>query len=310
MALEKPIIVTFYSFKGGVGRSMALLNVACFLAKARQRILLVDFDLEAPGLTCLIRREKGVSEAGDAPETAGVVDLLHEYLYSPETWAFHPKVDEPDLASFITSMEIPGVETDSPGSLHLMPVGRTREYGKRLESLAMGSGDFRKIRKAFASRFRQVLLESGLFDYIFIDARTGMSDEGYIACKFLCDHLVVLSGLNEQNIEGTGYFLRKVAEWKDSRESSLGKLVLMASPVCEHEDEEKRRRFAEATARLNEITGTRVEFSDFLPYHPRLSLYEEIIVLLWPESGLGRAYRRLAEVVRGLSSDRFEDWSE
>jgi MinD superfamily P-loop ATPase len=46
-------IVTFYSYKGGTGRSMALANVACLLAEqlsADEHILMIDWDLEAPGL--------------------------------------------------------------------------------------------------------------------------------------------------------------------------------------------------------------------------------------------------------------------
>jgi hypothetical protein len=43
-------IVTFYSYKGGTGRSMALANVAWLLASSRKRVLTIDWDLEAPGL--------------------------------------------------------------------------------------------------------------------------------------------------------------------------------------------------------------------------------------------------------------------
>ena len=43
-------ITTFYSFKGGVGRSMALANAGVELARRGRKVLLVDFDLEAPGL--------------------------------------------------------------------------------------------------------------------------------------------------------------------------------------------------------------------------------------------------------------------
>ncbi len=43
-------IVTFYSYKGGTGRSMALANVAWVLASNGKRVLTVDWDLEAPGL--------------------------------------------------------------------------------------------------------------------------------------------------------------------------------------------------------------------------------------------------------------------
>ncbi|PYO54126.1 MAG: hypothetical protein DMD83_22920, partial [Candidatus Rokuibacteriota bacterium] len=45
--------VTFYSFKGGVGRTHAAVNIALAMATSRLRVLLVDFDLEAPGLSSL-----------------------------------------------------------------------------------------------------------------------------------------------------------------------------------------------------------------------------------------------------------------
>src|SRR4029079_14018607 len=43
-------VVTFYSFKGGVGRTMALANIAWILASSGRRVLTVDWDLESPGL--------------------------------------------------------------------------------------------------------------------------------------------------------------------------------------------------------------------------------------------------------------------
>ncbi len=43
-------VITFYSFKGGVGRTMALVNVAAELVRRGRKVLVVDFDLEAPGL--------------------------------------------------------------------------------------------------------------------------------------------------------------------------------------------------------------------------------------------------------------------
>jgi cellulose biosynthesis protein BcsQ len=44
------MIFTFYSYKGGVGRSMALANVAELFYKVGYKVLMVDWDLEAPGL--------------------------------------------------------------------------------------------------------------------------------------------------------------------------------------------------------------------------------------------------------------------
>jgi hypothetical protein len=41
-------IITFYSYKGGTGRSMILANVAWVLASNGKRVLTIDWDLEAP----------------------------------------------------------------------------------------------------------------------------------------------------------------------------------------------------------------------------------------------------------------------
>ena len=43
-------IATFYSFKGGAGRTMALANVAWILASNGLKVLVVDWDLDSPGL--------------------------------------------------------------------------------------------------------------------------------------------------------------------------------------------------------------------------------------------------------------------
>jgi cellulose biosynthesis protein BcsQ len=53
MATSRGKVITFYSHKGGTGRSMALANVACLLARraeATKGVLAIDWDLEAPGL--------------------------------------------------------------------------------------------------------------------------------------------------------------------------------------------------------------------------------------------------------------------
>ena len=44
------MLYAFYSYKGGVGRSMALANLGELFHEQGLRTLLVDWDLEAPGL--------------------------------------------------------------------------------------------------------------------------------------------------------------------------------------------------------------------------------------------------------------------
>src|SRR5437868_14139099 len=97
-------IVTFYSFKGGVGRSMALANVAVELAQTGRRVLVVDFDLEAPGLDTL-----------DLPKprdpASGIVEFVSRYLETGEA---------PDITEDLYEAE--GVGRGG-GKLWIMPSG-------------------------------------------------------------------------------------------------------------------------------------------------------------------------------------------
>ncbi|MBI5592256.1 MAG: AAA family ATPase [Deltaproteobacteria bacterium] len=46
--------IVFFGLKGGVGRSTAMAMLAYDLARTGKRVLLIDFDLESPGLSGLL----------------------------------------------------------------------------------------------------------------------------------------------------------------------------------------------------------------------------------------------------------------
>jgi tetratricopeptide (TPR) repeat protein len=71
------MIATFYSYKGGVGRSMALANVARWLQLQGLRVVIVDWDLEAPGLESFFAPSQEEREA--LRGRLGLIDLLAAY---------------------------------------------------------------------------------------------------------------------------------------------------------------------------------------------------------------------------------------
>src|SRR6185437_8475383 len=71
-------IVTFYSFKGGTGRTMALANVAWVLAANGRRVLVADWDLESPGLHLFFQPFMD-ARASDPP---GIIDLVRRYAWA------------------------------------------------------------------------------------------------------------------------------------------------------------------------------------------------------------------------------------
>ncbi len=72
------MIHTFYSYKGGVGRSMALANIAELLYSKGLRVLMIDFDLEAPGLEQYFYK-KDDPLLKKVLAQRGIIDLLLSY---------------------------------------------------------------------------------------------------------------------------------------------------------------------------------------------------------------------------------------
>ena len=72
------MLVTFYSFKGGVGRSMALANVARWLQRNSLRVVVVDWDLEAPGLENFFVAD--AAQRRQVRSLPGLMDLLAGYV--------------------------------------------------------------------------------------------------------------------------------------------------------------------------------------------------------------------------------------
>src|ERR1700751_988676 len=101
--------ITFYSYKGGTGRSLALANAAVYLAKLGFKVVALDFDLEAPGLHYkLSRNENGVPLRVEK----GVVDYLIAFLTNSDLRL--------PLKDFIVDAPVPGIEKPL---VHLMPAG-------------------------------------------------------------------------------------------------------------------------------------------------------------------------------------------
>ena len=90
---------TFYSYKGGVGRTMAMMNVAAATVLTGEDVVVVDFDLEAPGLETfeLCRKQKSnpfkISDKDTKEKNfPGLIDYILEYQETEKI---------PDIKGFI-----------------------------------------------------------------------------------------------------------------------------------------------------------------------------------------------------------------
>src|ERR1700722_19039081 len=166
-------IVTFYSFKGGTGRTMALANVAWILASNGLKVLVIDWDLDSPGLH---RYFHPFVDPRLVSATPGVIELINDYAWAatvPEDNRAHDWHRQyAKILPHAVSLNWNGFP--DAGTLDYVSAGRqNRDYSSSVTSIdwdnfydRLGGGQF---FDALRADMRQH------YDFTLIDSRTGLS---------------------------------------------------------------------------------------------------------------------------------------
>ena len=179
-------LFTFYSFKGGVGRSMCLANVAALLAASGRKVLIVDWDLEAPGIERYFHNSP--SRVEDARQVKrGLVELMQALAEgTPMDWR---------------TCLLQAFPFGTQRQLSIMPSGQQDGgYAARVHAL-----NWEKLfRENRLGEALEALREEWLneYDFVFVDSRTGFTDAGNICTIHLPDVLVLLFTTNDQSLNG------------------------------------------------------------------------------------------------------------
>jgi hypothetical protein len=171
-----------FSLKGGVGRSTAIAVLAWHLARGGKRVLVVDLDLEAPGIGNLLLEQ--------LPDY-GLIDWLVEALVGQS--ASFPLRD---------CLARSSLADDSPGIIQVIPAfgDRTTEYVAKVGRIQMpGMGeDLRE--QGVAVRLATLLKAFSQLDEppeaVLLDSRAGLHDIGAAAVTQLAGE-VFLFGRDE-----------------------------------------------------------------------------------------------------------------
>lgn len=341
--MDFPYIYTFYSYKGGVGRSMALVNAAYALAGYGRHVLMVDMDLEAPGISGFLERsdELGTSQNPEDDVLSVLeagLNIIHNGAPTEEDAA-----KLPSLGALVRSIPASKRQSLQPkygvlGRLDILPVRTDGSYTERLSKLALSKldperiGHLSNLLREWFKRHRFSHPVFGLedfeppaqvpYDYILVDSRTGITEIGGLCVGPLADRLVVLTGLNDQNVHGTKTFLQEVgiqpaprpasdAPWDaadpiSNRQSvniqeegvALGPkpTILVASPAPAGEVDRKQVRLQ----LIQESLGLRPLT---LTYHPLMAVLETNFVRDYPEEPLAQEYRRLVSRMMQIIGD-------
>lgn len=219
-------IVTFYSYKGGVGRSFLLANIATILARWGARVLCVDWDLEAPGLD---------NYFGDQvrPGGRGLVSLIETLAQSDAEF------DRRALEAY----EQPVILHEAKGALFLLRAGTHEDnYFQRVQAL-----DWENLYRSnkLGSRLEQLRnLWKSSFDFVLIDSRTGFTDTGGVCTVQMPDTLVLVFAPNQQNVDGIVRAYSRIEEARNDFPYDRSRLLTL--PVLSRFDQRAESRLAAA----------------------------------------------------------------
>lgn len=215
--LDMPVIA-FYGLKGGVGRSTALAALAYWLGERGKRILVLDLDLESPGVGETLL-------PSDTRPDYGIVD-----------WLIEDAVGQAD-ASLIRDMSSAS-PISNIGDIRVVPAygNKTKDY---LPKLARAYSDTKSQTglEHFGSRLRRLvkqLITEHNPDVVLLDSRAGLHDIAAAIITHLANLALLFATDSRQTWEG---YRLLFSHWQLLPEATLGpireKLRVVASMIPE-----------------------------------------------------------------------------
>ncbi|WP_173088735.1 hypothetical protein [Devosia sp. 1635] len=274
-------VTTFYSFKGGNGRSMSMANVAWALATNGERVLAIDWDLEAPGLH---RYFHPFLRDPEQLETLGLVDHIWSYIQYRANTSIEPS-DLPNLAKadgIVQELDLP--LRKSKGVLHFIGAGRQDAH----YSAKVGGLDWSTFYGRFGGRtYLDAMLDWARHHYthILIDSRTGLADTAGVCTTQLPDSLVLFLVYNRQSIEGTAAVAQSIVRTRRESQQPPIEMLVCPSRVEERGTVESARRYtvnrlAPALQRpraplTNDIRRNEIRHYPWCAFEEKLAVFED-----------------------------------
>jgi cellulose biosynthesis protein BcsQ/stress-induced morphogen len=269
--LELPIIATFYSLRGGVGRSTALAYTARILASRGRTVLCVDMDLEAPGLAALFGKETEIREG------QGLLSILLAL----------DQGERPDIRNHILRIS----ETDE---LYCLPAGLPDANYARLLNFIDPGAWYREERNPLRE-LMQMLGSDLPFkpDVILLDARTGITPLNGPLLFDLADLAVIVFFPHPQARMGTGALVRALlaADTQRPGERLTPEPRFLVSPIPASKAPEVVERYQHRAIEwisewLSVLDGKRSEaerileseITHFVPYLEAIATSDRILV--------------------------------
>lgn len=249
-----PFWTTFYSYKGGVGRSMAVANVASYIARQGRTVVLIDFDLEAPGLDSF-------EEFKNCASKPGVVEYVDHYK----------KNGTP--ASIDRFVHNCTNKHSTPGEIWVMPSGiKNNDYNAKLSSINWNSLYEENKGPLFFANWKADINRKIQPDYVIVDSRTGLTDVGGICTLQFPDLVVLMFALNKQNLKGISQVSRAI---QNAPIEKIPQIHYVASPLPPLTSQDKDLLHGRFEAIRLEL-GIDLKEMSIIRYAPEVAIKEKI----------------------------------
>ncbi|SOB80684.1 hypothetical protein SAMN06297144_1187 [Sphingomonas guangdongensis] len=259
------LIASLYSYKGGVGRTMAVANVAFLAAMNGLAVLAMDWDLEAPGLPTYFRGLMRNALKDRKPE--GLLDAAWEWKTRVAS------AEEPDELEFMFEEFESGAPFErrveevfraehGPGGLDLLTAGSPEigpeklRYEEALAHLSWNSFIDEELGGAMIESLRRWAKRK--YDLVLIDSRTGFADVAGVCTMQLPDVVALCFVLNRQNIEGVSRVAAAIKAQRGS-EIQVRAVPMRLSRVGTAEEEGARARAMRELERVGRLNHDDVE---------------------------------------------------
>ena len=259
-------VITFYSYKGGTGRTMALANVAYLLSQRddiKKGVLMIDWDLEAPGLHRYFEKYALIED-----QKPGLINLFTEFQHILAKRK--DSISEKSFQDLMVDMQFRNkflVPIDF-NNLFLLKAGRWDEQYSTLVN-TFNWEEFYTNFPEFFSEFANYLARQ--FDYILIDSRTGLTDIGGICTMIMPEILVAVFTPNKQSIKGVQQLITEAVRYR-SQTDDLRTLTVFPLPSRVETEVETLLNLWRFGSDKDGIVGYQTEFENLFKKLHKLEL--------------------------------------
>lgn len=300
---HKPAIVSFFSFKGGVGRTSTLVATALSLARNGHRVAIVDLDLEAPGLATIF--------SPDNSNNLGVIDYLLEKKIQENDWK---------LRTHLISINEQTLLGEHGEIIRLLPAGTIDDnYLEKLARLDFQNLVDGELQSTMVDMLKELNKEAKPLDFILMDARAGFHDIGGLAITALSHAAVIFGTQSRQSWAGLTHVIRHLASPGVDERLPLILVHSMAPAIGISGRETELTEFREQAYIVFQVNyysedetvpdaNNREE-----PFFPVVVPYQESLrgdIALFSRNSTPEESNRLSDLVKTMTNSPYQDIAE